>query len=162
MINLPMSEMVGLIEEVISGGGEFRLYPKGTSMLPLIRQGKDSVVLVKPGLLSIGDIILYRRKNGQFVLHRIVKIKGDNLIICGDNQTSLEYGINASSVIAKVKAIYIDETRYEGVTADMGKRYLKKLWFKRNVKSGFIRLKRVIKNPSLLIGKIKGKNKKEN
>ena len=61
-----MSEMVGLIQEVISDGGEFRLYPKGTSMLPLIKQGKDSVVLVKPSLLSVLDIGLYRRKNGQY------------------------------------------------------------------------------------------------
>ena len=156
MINLPMSEMVGLIEEVISGDGEFRLYPRGTSMLPLIRQGKDSVILVKPGLLSIGDIILYRRKNGQFVLHRIVKMKGDNLVICGDNQVSLEYGITVSDVIAKVKAVYIDETRYEGVTGDKGKNYLGKLWFKRKIKPHFDRLKRVVKNPSLIWRKIKG------
>lgn len=156
MINLPMSEMVGLIEEVISGDGEFRLYPRGTSMLPLIRQGKDSVILVKPGLLSIGDIILYRRKNGQFVLHRIVKIKGDDLVICGDNQTALEYGITVSDVIAKVKAVYIDEIRYDGVIGDKGKNYLKKLWLKRKFKPHFDRLKRVIKNPSLIWRKIKG------
>lgn len=156
MISLPMSEMVGLIEEVISGDGEFRLYPRGTSMLPLIRQGKDSVILVKPGLLSIGDIILYKRNNGQFVLHRIVKIKGDDLVICGDNQTALEYGITVFDVIAKVKAVYIDETRYEGVIGDKGKHYLKNLWFKRKFKPQFIRLKRVIKNPSLIWRKIKG------
>lgn len=156
MINLPMSEMVGLIEEVISGAGEFRLYPRGTSMLPLIRQGKDSVILVKPGLLSIGDIILYKRKNGQFVLHRIVKMNGEKLVICGDNQTTLEYGITVSDVIAKVKAIYIDETRYEGVIGDKDNHYLKKLWLKRKIKPQFDRLKRVVKNPSLIWRKIKG------
>lgn len=70
-----MKEMVLLIEDVISRDGEFRLYPRGTSMLPLIRQGKDSVVLVKPGLLSKNDIVLYRRRNDKYVLHRIVKKK---------------------------------------------------------------------------------------
>lgn len=159
MISLPMSEMVGLIEEVISDDGEFRLYPKGTSMLPLIRQGKDSVILVKPGLLSIGDIILYKRKSGQFVLHRIVKKKGDNLVICGDNQTQLEYGITTADVIAKVTAVYIDETRYEGVIGDKGNFYLKKLWLKRKFKPTYERIKRVIKNPSLIWRKIKGEKK---
>lgn len=153
-----MSEMVGLIEEVISDGGEFRLYPKGTSMLPLIRQGKDSVILVKPGLLSIGDIVLYKRKNGQFVLHRIVKMNVDSLVLCGDNQTDLEYGITVSDVIAKVSAVYIEETRFEGVTADR-KYYLKKLWFKRKFKPFYMRLKRVIKNPSLIWRKIRSERK---
>ena len=155
MISLPMSEMVGLIEEVISDNGEFRLYPKGTSMLPLIRQGKDSVILVQPSLLSIGDIILYKRENGQFVLHRIVKTKKDEYILCGDNQTQLEYGIKESQVIAKVKAVYIDEIRYEGVLGNKGNFYLKKLWFKRKFKPTYVRLKRVIKNPSLIWRKLK-------
>ena len=34
-----------LIREVLASGGEFRLYPHGTSMLPLLRQGIDSVAL---------------------------------------------------------------------------------------------------------------------
>lgn len=151
-----MKDMVGLIEEVISTGGEFRLYPRGTSMLPLIKQGKDSVILVKPSLLSVNDIILYKRKNEQFVLHRIVKINGKDLVICGDNQTNLEYGITVDDVIAKVSAIYIDETRYEGVTGDKGKNYLLKLKFKRLFKPTVLRIKRVIKNPSLIWRKIKG------
>lgn len=145
-----MNEMVGLIEEVISDDGEFRLYPKGTSMLPLIRQGKDSVILIKPGLLSIGDIILYKRANGQFVLHRIVKINGNDLVLCGDNQTDLERGITVNNVIAKVSAVYIDETRYEGVIGDKGNFYLYKLKLKRIFKPHYKRLKRVIKNPSLI------------
>ena len=64
-----MEEMYPLLREVIDSGGEFRLYPRGTSMLPLIRQGKDSVALVRPEALSRHDICLYRRGNGQFVLH---------------------------------------------------------------------------------------------
>ena len=101
-----MSELVVIINDVINKDGEFRLYPKGTSMLPLIVQGEDSVVLVKPSLLLVGDIVLYKRKNGSFILHRIVKINGNDLVICGDNQTTLEYGITKDDVIAKVSAIY--------------------------------------------------------
>lgn len=151
-----MSEMVGLIEEVISDDGEFRLYPKGTSMLPLIRQGKDSVILVKPGLLSIGDIVLYKRKNGQFVLHRIVKINGNDLFLCGDNQSVIESGISVNDVIAKVKAVYIDETRYEGNVADKNKKiYFLKLRLKRFFKPHINRIKRVAKDPSLIRRKFK-------
>lgn len=42
-----LAEYVPLIEEVISSEGEFRLFPRGTSMLPLLRQGRDSVILVR-------------------------------------------------------------------------------------------------------------------
>lgn len=153
-----MVELVPLIKEVIPNGGEFRLYPRGTSMLPLIVQGKDSVVLIEPGLLSKGDIVLYQRKSGQYVLHRIVKIKGDNLVLCGDNQTELEYGITVSDVVAKVSGIYKNETYFAGVCA--GKKfYLARLCLKRKIKPLYIRIKRVIKNPSLIWRKIKGEKR---
>ena len=155
MINLPMNEMVEMIKEVISTDGEFRLYPRGTSMLPLIVEGKDSVVLAKPSLLCVGDVVLYKRQNGQFVLHRIIKIKGDNLFICGDNQTDIEKGITKSDVIAKVIAVFIGETRFEGNVADR-KNYLFKLKLKRMFKPAFARVKRVAKNPSLIWRKLKG------
>lgn len=156
MISLHMNEMVGLIEEVVSTDGEFRLYPKGTSMLPLIRQGKDSVILVKPSLLSSKDIVLYKRSNDQFVLHRIIKINGDDLILCGDNQSELEKGIKSTDVIAKVKAVYIDETRYEGVTGNNNASfYYFKLFLKRKFKPTINRFKRVVKDPSLIWRKLK-------
>ncbi len=156
MISLHMNEMVGLIKEVVSTDGEFRLYPKGTSMLPLIRQGKDSVILVKPSLLSSKDIVLYKRSNDQFVLHRIIKINGDDLILCGDNQSELEKGIKSTDVIAKVKAVYIDETRYEGVTGNNNASfYYFKLFLKRKFKPTINRFKRVVKDPSLIWRKLK-------
>ena len=34
-----IAEYDGLIREVLASGGEFRLYPHGTSMQPLLRQG---------------------------------------------------------------------------------------------------------------------------
>ena len=46
MIEYSLEEYMPLIKEVVESGGEFRLFPRGTSMLPLIRQGRDSVALV--------------------------------------------------------------------------------------------------------------------
>ena len=40
-----LNDTIELIEEVIGSGGEFRLFPKGVSMRPLLVQGRDSVVL---------------------------------------------------------------------------------------------------------------------
>ena len=123
-----LAEYVPLIEEVIESGGEFRLFPKGTSMLPLLRQGKDSVALVKKSdNLKKGDVIFYRRPNGQFVLHRIVKKPQNRVyILCGDNQTALEKGITDSMIIASVSAVYKKEKRVEINT--LGQGFYKSLW----------------------------------
>lgn len=95
------------IRLVLESGGEFRMYPKGTSMLPLINQGRDSVVLVKPEKTPApGDIVFYLRENGQYVLHRIVDVQDGVYVLCGDNQIGLEYGIREEQIIGVVKSVF--------------------------------------------------------
>ncbi len=104
-----LADAIEVIEEILSGGGEFRMYPKGTSMLPLIVQGRDSVVLERNFERGAkrNDIAFYRRDNGQFVLHRVMKICDDGTyVMCGDNQTALEYGIKREQIIGYVSRLY--------------------------------------------------------
>lgn len=94
------------IRLVLDSGGEFSIYPKGTSMLPLIIQGRDSVTLVKrEGDLRKGDIAFYLRDNGQYVLHRVIKAENGRYTMCGDNQLSPETGIENRHIIGKVRRI---------------------------------------------------------
>ncbi len=108
-----MKELMPLICEVIDSGAEFRLYPRGRSMLPTLVEGEDSVILVSPDELRRMDAVLYRRDNGQYVLHRIVRDHGELLDMCGDNQVLIEKGVPRSSVLAKVKAVYKKDVRIE-------------------------------------------------
>lgn len=106
-----LSDAIGIIQEVLDSGGEFLLAPKGTSMLPLIVQGKDRVVLKKYTTVSPQkyDIAFYRRTDGAFVLHRIMKRSKDgSFVMCGDNQLRLEYGILSDQILAYVSAIHKD------------------------------------------------------
>lgn len=139
---LNLEELFPVIEEVISSGGEFRVYPKGVSMLPLIRQEIDSVVLVLPKDVAEKDMVLYRRDNGQFVLHRVVEIKNDEYIMCGDNQTELEYGIKREHLLAKVAYFYRED---EKITLDNQKyqKYVKSLPRRRRKRKIRIRLARI-------------------
>lgn len=121
-----LSELYPVIEEVISSGGEFRMFPRGVSMLPLLTQGEDSVVLVSLGDVCENDMILYRRDNGQFVLHRVIKIVGDEYVMCGDNQCELEYGIKKENLLAKVKYFYKGARRV-ALDSEEYKKYLKSL-----------------------------------
>lgn len=104
-----LADAIDVIEEVLASGGEFRMYPKGTSMLPLIVQARDSVVLKRDFTDGARkhDIAFYRRKNGQFVLHRVMKICADGTyVMCGDNQTALENGIEKEQIIGIVSGLY--------------------------------------------------------
>lgn len=95
-----LAEYDETIRIVLDSGGEFVIYPKGTSMLPLIRQGRDSVTLAKPSApLKRGDIAFYLRDNGQYVLHRVVGVEDGLYIMCGDNQLALEKGIEPRQII---------------------------------------------------------------
>ena len=95
-----LSDMEPVIKKVLSEEGIFSFYPKGTSMEPTIHQGVDQVRLKKlPKKLKRYQIILYKRDNGAFVLHRIVKVCKDSYIMRGDNQFYSESGIRREQMI---------------------------------------------------------------
>ena len=78
----------------------------GDSMFPLWRHMRDTAVLTKCDKTALrkGDIPLYRRKTGQYVMHRIIKANKDSYNLCGDAQTQIEYNLSAENIIAVVKA----------------------------------------------------------
>lgn len=101
-----LEEMISLITEQLNSGGTFEIPITGTSMLPLLVQGRDFVVLKKAeNKLNKDDIPLYKRTDGHFVLHRVFDNIGDLYSMCGDNQWVIEKGINSSQVIGIVVAI---------------------------------------------------------
>ena len=79
------------IEKIIAEQG-FVISPiKGDSMLPMLDEKKDSVKIVPASaVLEKYDLPLYRRPGGQLVLHRIIEVKKNHYIICGDNRKELE------------------------------------------------------------------------
>ena len=59
----------------------------GDSMEPLLRQGETQVVLVPvSGPLKRGDLPLYQRPSGQYVLHRVVDVRDGVYYTRGDNR----------------------------------------------------------------------------
>ena len=110
--NVYLTDAIDVIKEILEGGGEFRMYPRGTSMLPLIVPEEDSVVLKKRSGTPVkkGDIAFYQRSNGQFVLHRVMKKSRDGTyVMCGDNQITLEKGVLSQQIIGYVDRIYKKE-----------------------------------------------------
>lgn len=78
----------------------------GDSMSPLWRHKRDTVVLASCDKTALrkGDIPLYRRATGQYVIHRIVNVNDNSYNLCGDAQTQIEYNVPKENIIAVVKA----------------------------------------------------------
>ena len=104
-VGAPMSELLPLISETVENGGEFTFYPRGRSMLPYLSEGRDAVILSRADKLRRGDVVLYKRKNGATVLHRIIECGDGCYTLCGDNQFSLERGIPRESIVARMTGI---------------------------------------------------------
>ncbi len=96
-----MENLYPLIQEALEQGKEAKFNVYGHSMEPFIYNG-ENVTLVKDKEYKKNDIILYRRTNGQFVLHRIYKVKKDGFVLLGDHQTFKEYPIYEKQIIGKV------------------------------------------------------------
>lgn len=95
-----------LFRETLTAGRSVKFSPKGTSMLPMLRQGKDSVRLSPlPDKLKKYDLPLYQRKSGAYVLHRIVRAT-DTYTCIGDNQFDFEHGLRHEQMIGVVTAFY--------------------------------------------------------
>ena len=100
-------QITPIIEELLSDGKDVRLTVVGNSMFPMLHSGTDSVVLTKPmAPLRKYDLPLYRRKTGEYVMHRIVKINDGYFTTNGDNQYMLESPVYPDMIIAVVREFY--------------------------------------------------------
>ena len=93
-------------EEQLSKNGKLIYTNKGDSMMPLIKQDRD-LLIIKPvhGRLKKYDVPLYKRDSGQYVLHRILKVRKKDYVICGDNRWVKEYGIRDRHIIGVLTAV---------------------------------------------------------
>ena len=99
---IPMEELYVLLETQLQYGSA-QLTVTGSSMTPTFQGGRDMVRLEKDRPFRRGDVILYRRENGRYVLHRLMRVKEEQLVCCGDRQTELET-IRPDQVLAVVTA----------------------------------------------------------
>ena len=89
-----------------SGVEELPLVISGSSMTPFLVGGRDTVYLSRPaGRLRRGDMALYRRDNGAYVLHRVYRVECEGYTMVGDAQAELEHGIREDQILAVVKRV---------------------------------------------------------
>ena len=73
----------------------------GNSMSPFLVHGRDTVYLSRLDRpAKRGDVLLYKRESGAYILHRVYKVEKDSYTMVGDAQTQLEQGIRQDQIIA--------------------------------------------------------------
>lgn len=136
-VTLPMESLAELIQMQLDNGGRANLKVTGNSMRPMLTNRRDSVTLVLTNRYAVGQIPLFRRDNGAYVLHRIIEVTEDGYICCGDNQTIRE-PVREDQMIAVVsefvkngKCHTVDEPLYRFYSAVWMKLYpVRKLYYR--------------------------------
>lgn len=93
----------GIIEEVVKLVGEgisVTLPVNGVSMLPFIVGGRDSVILRRPVKVKPGEIVLAWVEGNRFVVHRIIRIDGDQVLLMGDGNIACVEHCSVSDIKA--------------------------------------------------------------
>jgi hypothetical protein len=107
-----MQDLMPVFKEMLDQGKTVRFSPRGVSMLPMLRQGKDTVTLSPvSGKLKKHDIPLYRRDDGAYVLHRIIAV-GKTYTCIGDNQYIYEPGVRDDQIIGVVTSFTRGKREY--------------------------------------------------
>ena len=121
-----LDNLMPLFRERLAAGQKVRFSPRGISMLPMLRQGVDTVTLAPlPEKLRKYDLPLYQRDNGQYVLHRVVEV-GETYTCIGDNQFVTEPGLRHDQMIARVSAFTRGDREYS--VTDLRYRLYCRLW----------------------------------
>lgn len=100
-------EYLSVLKELTEEGRVVRLLISGSSMSPFLIHQRDSICFKKPDRpLKKGDMVFYQRLSGQFVMHRIWKVKPDGYYILGDAQTEIEGPVQREQIFAVVTEVY--------------------------------------------------------
>lgn len=81
---------------------------KGISMYPLFVEGENLVQIEKVNNdIKVNDIALFIRDNDEnkYVLHRVIDIKRNYYLVCGDNQNEAEV-VFSKQILGKVTGYY--------------------------------------------------------
>ena len=122
-------EYITVLEDLLRNQKSVKVPVSGNSMSPFLISERDCVLVQTPKHpLKKGDIVLFKRNSGQFILHRICKIQNGEFYILGDAQTMIEGPVQREQIIglvvkARRKGIWIDE-------GDCGWRFFQHVWIR--------------------------------
>lgn len=105
-VEVDTREYVTVLKEMVEQGMEVSMTIFGTSMEPFLIDKRDTIYFRKTeDPIKKGDMVFYQRKTGEYVMHRVLKVRKQQYYLAGDHQTFLEGPIEAQQIFAKVISV---------------------------------------------------------
>ncbi len=135
------------IAQVVQEGGVYVGPTVGISMRPMLKEGRDTIVVTKKeGRLKVHDVALYLRE-GRNILHRVIAVTDEGYIIRGDNCYADE--VVPEGAVIGVLTQYFKGKKEISLTSKKYVRYVKRRLKSYPVRRVFywllIKIKRIIK-----------------
>lgn len=98
---------MAMLQELVAQGETVSLTVTGNSMAPFLRHGRDQIQFARPDRpLRRGDMAFFRRRNGQYVMHRVLRTAPDGACwLVGDGQQEVEGPIRPEQIFAVVTRV---------------------------------------------------------
>ena len=95
-----------VLRELVEDGNSVSLNVSGMGMFPFLEHERDTVYFETPKhKFAKGGYCIFQRRNGQYVMHRIYKVKGDEYYIVGDAQRVIEEPVQKDQIFAIVTQV---------------------------------------------------------
>lgn len=125
-MNNPEHGTLSTAERELLENGVYVSNTIGHSMEPFLSHHRDTVVISSPeGEIRKYDVVLYPAGAGRFILHRVIAVRGDTLVIRGDNTFVKEY-VPREAVIGVLCSFTRRGKR--GCVTDRGYRLYARFW----------------------------------
>lgn len=98
----------------------------GASMSPMLREGRDVVMIRKKSAPPcVGDVVLYEY-GGELILHRVRKITPEGYLIRGDNSYVDHVGVPEQDVLGVLEYFVHNGQRIDCATDPKYRRYVRR------------------------------------
>ena len=106
MIQVDTREYVSALKELVEQGREVSMTISGNSMSPFMVHQRDMILFKQPDRpLKRGDMVFYERPSGQYVMHRICRVKPEGYYIVGDAQWLIEGPVAREQIFAVITKV---------------------------------------------------------
>lgn len=94
---------VSVLRELAEEGQVVSMVIAGNSMSPFLCHDRDTIYFCRPDReLKKGDMVFYQRDTGQYVMHRICRIRPEGYYLVGDAQTEVEGPLRRDQIFARI------------------------------------------------------------
>ena len=85
------------------GAGSFPCRSRAAACRPFLCHRRDYIYFTRPEEeLKRGDMVFYQRDSGQYVMHRIWKVRPEGYYMVGDAQTQIEGPLRREQIFARI------------------------------------------------------------